>query len=184
MKKAFPIALVVLGLILAAAGVYTLTRGLDARAQVRDALVAQNIVTPDDASLPGVQVNDAASAKSMAQVIDKHALESTEGLTYSEMGRFMVEGGDPAGTNDEAEAVIGDNGQPVPNPMRNVAFQASALQTSLYASVMGFEVATLVMGLGALIGVLGLALGGVGVAFAGLSVPSLARRLHVQPVAA
>ena len=184
MKKLFPIALIILGVVFLGAGVYTVGRGFDAKDQVKAELVAQNIVTPEDASIPGVQVNSVATAKSMADIIDKHALESTEGLTYSEMGRFMVEGGDPAGTSNEDEAVKGPDGRPVANPLRNVAFQAATLRTSLFSSVMAFEVANLVTGLGALILVLGLSVGGVGVALAGLAIPSWSKKLHVEPVAA
>jgi len=184
MKKLFPIALIVLGVVFLGAGVYTVGRGFDAKDQVRAELLAQNIVTPEDASIPNAQVEDVATAKSMADIINKHALESTEGLTYSEMGRFMTADGDPAGTSDEDEAVKGPDGRPVANPLRNVAFQAATLRTSLYSSVMAFEVATLVQGLGALIVVLGLSVGGVGVALGGLAIPAWSRKLHVEPVAA
>ena len=49
---------------------------------------------------------------------------------------------------------------------------------------MAFNVADLVIGLGAMIVVLGLAVGGMGVALAGLAIPSFSRKLHVEPVAA
>jgi hypothetical protein len=184
MKKAFPIALIVLGAVFLAAGGYTIVRGLDARDQVRTELVAQRITTPEDASIPNARVDDAATARSMAEIIGHHAEESTDGLTYSEMGRFMVDSGDPAGTNDAELAVKGADGKPVANPLRNTAFQASSLRTSLYTSVMAFEVANLVLGLGAMIVVLGLAVGGVGVALGGLAIPTLGRKLHVEPVVA
>jgi len=183
-KKLFPIALVVLGVVFLAAGVYTVGRGFDAKDQIRTELVAQNITTPEDASIPGVQVDSIATAKSMAAIIDKHALDSTQGLTYAEMGRFMTPDGNPAGTSNPDEAVKGADGNPLPNPLRNVAFQAATLRTSLYSSVMAFEVANLVTGLGALIVVLGLAVGGVGVALGGLAIPAWSRKLHVDPVAA
>jgi hypothetical protein len=156
-KKAFPIALMLLGLVFLGAGVYTVSRGFDAKDQVRDELIAQNITTPDDASIPGVVVNSPARAKSMADIIDKHALETTGGLTYSEMDRD--------------------------DPNRQVAFQAASLRTSLYTSVMAFEVANLVLGLGAMIVVLGLAVGGVGIALAGLTIPTVARRVHTPVLA-
>jgi hypothetical protein len=76
------------------------------------------------------------------------------------------------------------DGKPVANPLRNTAFQASALRTSLYTSVMAFNVSDLVIGLGLMIAVLGLAVGGLGVALAGLAIPAFARRLHVEPLAA
>ncbi len=184
MKKLFPILLVALGVAFLGGGAYATARGFDARDQVRDELVAQNIVTPEDASIPNVRVDDVATARSMAEIIEEHALASTDGLTYSEMGRFMTPDGDPAGTNDEAQAVIGNDDRPIANPLRNVAFQASALRTSLYSSIMAFEVSTLVVGIGALLAALGVAVGGVGVALAGLAVPRLAKRFHVEPVAA
>jgi hypothetical protein len=184
MKKAFPIMLMVLGFVFLAAGVYTANRGFDAKAQVREELLAQNITTPEDASIPNARVRSAATAESMADIIDVHARESTNGLTYAEMGRFMTPDGDPAGTNDEAAAVKGNDGKPVSNPLRNTAFQASALRTSLYSSVMAFNVADLVVGLGLMIVVLGLAVGGMGVALGGLAIPALARKVHVEPIAA
>jgi hypothetical protein len=174
----------VLGVVFIGAGIYTVNRGFDAKDQVREELLAQNITTPEDASIPNARVRNAATAESMADVIDVHARESTDGLTYAEMGRFLAKSGDPAGTSVEEEAVLGADGKPVPNPLRNTAFQASALRTSLYSSVMAFNVADLVVGLGLMIAVLGLAVGGVGVALGGLAIPALARKVHVDPVAA
>jgi hypothetical protein len=182
MKKAFPIALIILGFVFLGAGAYTVGRGFDARDQVRDELVTQRITTPADAAIPNARVDDAATARAMADVIQVHAMKSTDGRTYSEMGRFLAVGG--GDTNEEAQAVKGADGKAVANPLRNVAFQASALRTSLYTSVMAFNVADLVVGLGLMILVLGLAVGGLGVALGGLAIPALARRLHVQPVAA
>jgi len=183
-RKLFPILLIALGVAFLGAGGYASYRGFDARDQVRTELVAQNITTPEDASIPNALVDDVATAKSMAAIIDHHARESSDGLTYSQMGRFMTADGDPAGTNVEAEAVVGADGRPVANPMRNSAFQASALRTSLFSSVMAFEVSTLVVGIGALLVFLGFAIGGVGVALAGLALPKLAHYLHVEPVTA
>jgi len=184
LKKAFPVALMLFGLVFVAGGVYTVYRGFDARDQVRDELVAQNITTPEDASIPNARVDDTATARSMANIIDVHARESTDGLTYSEMGRFMTPDGDPAGTSDETKALLDDSGKPVANPLRNVAFQAATLRTSLYTSIMAFNVADLVLGLGLMIGVLGLAVGGLGVALGGLVIPAFAKKLHVEPVVA
>lgn len=158
MKKAFPIALMILGLAFVGAGIYTLNRGFDARDQVRDELVAQKITTPGDASIPNVQVKDARTAIAMADIIEEHALEATGGETYAELDRT--------------------------DPNRQVAFNASALRTSLYTSAMAFNVADLVVGIGVLVLALGLAVGGVGVALGGLAIPALARRVHVDPVAA
>lgn len=182
LKKAFPIGLVIVGLVFVAGGIYTLVQGFDAKASVRDQIVAQNIVTPEDATIPNALVQDADTAHSMGLIIEKHALEATGGKTYSEMGRFLTpDGGD---TSDEAAALKDENGNPVPNPARNTAFQASALQSMLHSTHLAFEVSDLVIGLGAMIVVLGLAVAGIGVALAALAIPSLARRFEVEPVAA
>lgn len=182
MKKVFPVALVILGLVFIGGGIYTTVQGLSARAEVRDQLVAQNITTPGDAEIPNALVEDAATAHAMANIIGVHALEATGGKTYAEMGRFLAaDGGD---TSDEAAAMKDSEGNPIPNPLRNVAFQASALQSMLHTSHMAFNVSDLVIGLGALIVGLGIAIGGVGVALAGLVIPAFARRLKVAPVAA
>jgi len=123
MKKAFPVALMLIGLVFLAAGAYTVVRGIDARADVRDELEAQNIVTPEDASIPNAAVVDAATAQSMADIIGVHADEATGGRSYAELGRYLTpDGGD---TSDEAEALKDEAGNPVPNPLRNVAFHPS-----------------------------------------------------------
>lgn len=184
MKKLFPVMLILLGVVFAGSGIYTVYRGFDAKDQVKTELVAQNITTPDDASIPGVQVNNVSSARSMADIIGHHAEEATGGVTYAEMGRFMAANGDPAGTSDEAAALMGDDGKPVANALRNTAFQASALRTSLYTSVMAFEISNLVVGLGLMILVLGFAVGGLGIALGGLVIPTLARKVHVDPLLA
>jgi len=182
MKKLFPIILVIVGLGFLAGGAYATMRGLDAKAEVRETLLAQNITTPSDAAIPDVRVEDAATADAMADVIGVHSLEATGGRTYAEMGRFLTpDGGD---TSDEAAALKDDAGNPVANPLRNVAFQASTLQTSLHTSHMAFNVADLVIGLGIMIAVVGVAIGGIGVALGGLTIPALARRFDVEPVLA
>jgi hypothetical protein len=182
MKKTFPILLVIVGLAFLAGGTYTTVRGFDAKAQVRAELLAQNITTPEDAAIPNARVDDAATADAMADIIGVHAREATGGQTYAEMGRFLAaDGGD---TSDEEAALKDEAGNPVPNPLRNVAFQASSLQTSLHTSHMAFNVADLVIGLGVLIAVVGLAIGGIGVALGALAIPALARRFRVEPVVA
>ena len=168
-KKAFPIALMVLGLIFVGASVYTMNRGFDAKRQVKNELVAQDITIGQrfdkagkvvDEAIPakwaGKQVNSAASAKAQADIINHHALKATGGKTYAELDKT--------------------------DPTRTTAFNASMLRTSLYTSIMAFNVGDLVIGLGLMILVLGLAVGGLGVALGALAIPSLASRFHVAPV--
>jgi len=182
MRKVIPILLIVVGLGFLAGGVYATVRGFDAKDQVRAELLAQNITTPEDAAIPNARVDDAATANAMAEIIGVHAAEATGGQTYAEMGRFLAaDGGD---TSDEALALKDDEGNPVPNPLRNVAFQASSLQTSLHTSHMAFNVADLVIGLGVFIAVLGLVIGGIGLTLGALVNPGLARRFQLAPATA
>src|SRR5690606_38714448 len=110
MKKAFPILLVLIGVAFVLGGGYTTVRGFGARDLVRSELEAQKITTPADASIPNTQVNDVATAQSMADIIDQHALKSSAGLTYSEMGKYATADGNPKGTNDEKAAVKAADG--------------------------------------------------------------------------
>jgi hypothetical protein len=171
MKKAFPIALMVLGLIFVGASAYTMNRGFDAKRQVKAELIAQDIRIGQrfdasgkvvDAAVPakwaGKQVNSAASAKAQADIINHHALKATGGRTYAEL--------------------------PQNDPTRTTAFNASMLRTSLYTSIMAFNVGDLVIGLGLMILVLGVAVGGMGVALGALAIPSLAKKVHVDPLVA
>ncbi len=181
MKKAFAVALVVLGIAFVGGGAYAVDRGTEARDQVRAELRRQNITTPKDAAIANAPVRSAATAKAMADIIDVHARETTGGLSYGEMGRFMTADRSPAGTSIEAEAVRGADGQPVRNPLRSVAFEASANRTGLYTSVLAFNVSDLVVGLGAMTLALGFAFAGVGIVLGGLTVPVPVRRGSARP---
>jgi hypothetical protein len=182
LKKFFPVVVILAGLAFVVGGFYAYNRGDDAEQEVRDELVAQNIVTPEDASIPNEQVDDPETARSMADIIDTHQRESSGGLVYAEMGRFALadDPEDPAGTNNEDEALVGDNGKPVPNPARNTALTASNLRTSLFSSIMAFNVAELVKGIGIFISVSGILIAGIGVALAGMAFPGFGHRLHVD----
>src|SRR3989304_2070117 len=122
---------VVLGFVFIAAGAYMVSEGLSAKDQVQDTLVAERIVTAEDASIPNAAVNDAATAESQANVIKTHTLESTEGRTYSEMDRE--------------------------DPLRATYLNSVSLRTALNLAVMGFKLSELVIGFGAVVGGLGAA---------------------------
>ncbi|HEX9712656.1 MAG TPA: aromatic ring-opening dioxygenase LigA [Actinomycetota bacterium] len=111
------------------AGSYAVYRGIDARDQVRNQLVSEQITTPDDASIPGVLVQDDVTAMAQADVIQKHALEATGGKTYAQLDRE--------------------------DPARQTAFNASTLRTSLMSAVLAWNVANLVIGFGAFAAAIG-----------------------------
>ena len=134
------VAPVVLGIVFVAGGVYMVAEGQSAKDEVRNAIVAENIITAGDASIPSVQVNSAATAKAQAEVIEMHTLNITDGRTYSELD------------SDD--------------PLRDTALAAANLRTSLNLAVMGFKVSELVIGMGAFM----IAIGGTFVVFIGPAV--------------
>ena len=73
----------------------------------------------------------------------EHALEGSEGLTYAQMGRFVSADNpdDPAGTSDEAAALKGEDGSPVPNARGTRWITATALSTALNMSFMAEQLA-------------------------------------------
>ncbi|MCH8949252.1 MAG: aromatic ring-opening dioxygenase LigA [Chloroflexi bacterium] len=119
----------VLGLVFIGGGIYMMTEGQSAKDEVRAAVVSENIITSEDASIPNVLVDNAAKAKAEADVIGMHYLEITGGKTYADLDRD--------------------------DPNRETAFRAVQLRTSLNLAVMGFKVADLVIGLGVFMIVVG-----------------------------
>jgi hypothetical protein len=156
----FWLAPIVLGVAFIAGGLYMVSEGRTAKDEVRDAIVRENITTSEDASIPNVQVNSAATAKAQAEAIEAHTLKTTGGETYATVDRYIAADGVGTTSNKE-EALLGPDGNPVANPARNTAFQGAALRTSLNLAVMGFKVSDLVIGMGFLM----VAIGGTFVLF-------------------
>jgi hypothetical protein len=182
--RLFPTLVIAIGIIFALGGLGTMGAGIYINNFVGAELAAQNITTPEDASIPNTPVTSIATALSMADIIQHHAADSSNGLTYAQMGRFAVEDGNPAGTNDAKAAKLDANGKPVANAARNTQLTASGLVTSLSLSAMAFGAAygAIALGLGFL--VLGIIVTGLGYALRGLITPTVAKRYGLQPVAA
>lgn len=106
--RLFPKLVIVIGIVFGIAGLVTAGAGIYVNSFVVQQLSAQNITTPDDASIPNAPVTDIATALSMADIIQHHAAESSDGLTYAQMGRFAVPDGNPAGTSNREEALLDD----------------------------------------------------------------------------
>ena len=109
----------ILGLTLLAAGIFTLVEGLDTRAEVRDQLVDEQIVTSQAARIPGVLVTNAETARAQADVIKSHTL-GTWG-PFSELARD--------------------------DPQRVAFIDGVALRTALNLAVVGFGITDLVVGM-------------------------------------
>ncbi len=152
------------GVVLILFGIGSLALGIDARMTVEDELSAEKIVGSPDMSpegiAPGVQeaglddveipdcdvaeeeIDTGEEARCFSQYMRIHALESSGGLTYAEMGRFLSadDPSDPAGTSDEAAALKDDDGNPVPNAARNTWVTETALSTALNVSYMASQI--------------------------------------------
>jgi hypothetical protein len=155
---------------LVAFGVAAIFMGVNGRNEVRAAIAEQKITATDDAAKitngklePGEAIKTGAQAKSFADIMEFHALESTEGKRYAEMGRFLTPTGEE--TNDEAAAAKTPEGRPVENGLRNLWVTQTALSTALNMSYMAEQLALfgIVVGVALLlsgIGFIVLALGG------------------------
>ncbi|NNU28683.1 aromatic ring-opening dioxygenase LigA [Isoptericola sediminis] len=120
----------IVGIIALIAGLVMIVAGAVTWATVSSQLSAQNITVSEDASfLAGDEVDGPFSAYAQAQIIDQHALDATDGLTYAELDRE--------------------------DPRRDTAMNASFLRASLFTSVVAYGVSALVIGLGVLFGLLG-----------------------------
>jgi hypothetical protein len=175
MAKALRIGGFVAGAILIVFGVIVIVLAINGRSTVTDGLSDEKIVgsadmNPSDieaamkeAGLTGVdapscdvageEIDTGSEAKCFAEYMRIHALEASGGLTYAEMGRFATANGDAKGTNDAAEALKDDKGQPVSNSARNLWVTETALSTALNVSYMAEQLAlfSLVVGIALLL---------------------------------
>jgi hypothetical protein len=180
--RLFPKMVIAVGIAFALAGLVTAGAGVYIRMFVGQQLAAQQITTPEDASIPNTPVTGMNTALSMANIIQYHAADLSNGLTYSQMGRFAVESGDPAGTNNADEALKDTNGKPVANAARNTQLTAAGLVTSLSLSAMAIGASYGAIALGVGFVVLGIVIAGLGYALLGLITPEVARRFGLQPI--
>ncbi|MCU0282312.1 MAG: hypothetical protein MUD13_00220 [Candidatus Nanopelagicales bacterium] len=120
----------VVAILLFVAGAFLIVAGAGTWYTVSDQLAAEQITVSDDASCQaGQTVNGPLEAFCQAEIINKHALESTGGKTYAQLDRE--------------------------DPLRAVAQSASFLRASLFTSVVAFGVAAFAMGVGVLMLIIG-----------------------------
>jgi hypothetical protein len=190
MRKLFAYGGIAASVILVAFGAGAIAIGVMGYNEVRDSIAEQNITaTPDAAEITGGDlqsgqaIKTGADAKAFAEIMEFHALESTEGQRYAEMGRFLTPDGEE--TSDEALAAKTEDGRPVENGLRNLWVTETALTTALNTAFFAERVAvfSIVMGIALLltgIGFLVLTLGG---ALGYVAVPKLAKKTHTASAA-
>ncbi|HEU6446374.1 MAG TPA: hypothetical protein VFL61_15075 [Gaiellaceae bacterium] len=163
-RKIFEYGGIAASIVLIAFGAGSIGLGAWGFNEVRDSLARENIVGTPDSSIPGQKVDTGSEARAFATTMRAHVLESTDGRTYAEMGRYLDAQGNE--TNDEAAAAKDPKtGQPVANGLRNLWVTETALTTALNMAFLGERIAVfgMVMGLALLltgIGFLILTLGG------------------------
>lgn len=187
MRKFFEIGGTLAAITLIAFGIGALVLGINGRSTVRDSLKQEQIVGSDDMTpaliaidakkaglsadvpLPTVDIAGKAidtgdRALAFASYMRIHALESTGGLTYAQMGRFATADGAPKGTNDAAAAQKGPDGQPAANTARNTWVTETALSTALNTSYMAEQTALfgIVVGIALLLSGFGFAILAIG----------------------
>jgi hypothetical protein len=181
-RKILEIGGLIAGVVLIAFGVAAIYMGVDGRSTVRDSLKQEQIYfgSTDDPAVAKhaeqwaeEQVLTGEQARAFANVMREHALESSGGLTYAQMGRFVAadDPENPAGTSDEAAALKDEEGSPVANAARNTWVTETALATALNMSYMAEQLSLfgIVVGVALLltgIGIIILALAVLGRAFA------------------
>jgi hypothetical protein len=169
------------GVLMVAFGIGALVLSINARSTVKDELTREQIVGSADMNpadietamqeaglenvavpscdVAGQSIETGDDARCFAQYMRIHALESSGGLTYAQMGRFLSASDptDPAGTSDDAAALKDDAGKPVANAARNTWVTETALATALNVSYMASQIALfgLVVGLALLLSGIG-----------------------------
>ena len=199
-RKMFEYGGLLAGIVLIAFGIGALLMSFDARSTTRDEIKREQIVGSDDMSPSAIQagideagldvsapscdvagqpIETGDDARCFSQYLRIHALESSGGLTYAQMGRFLAadDPENPAGTSDEEAALTDEEGNPVPNAARNSWVTATALSTALNVSYMAERLA--IFGI-----VVGIALILTGIGFLVLALGGALRRTSAQATAA
>ena len=165
-RKVWEIGGFIAGAVLIVFGIVAIVLGVNGYRTVQDELDKEYIVggsdmSPDEikagaeeAGLPeriklpscnvvDEEIDSGSEARCFAQYMRIHALESTGGLTYAQMGRFQSAANpdDAAGTSDEEAAAKDESGQPISNGPRNLWVTETALATALNVSYMAQQIA-------------------------------------------
>ena len=194
MRRPFEIGGVIAGVVLIAFGVAAIYMGVDGRATVRDSIKQEQIVfgAADDPAIQKFasqwadeQVTTGTQGRAFAQVIHEHALESSGGLTYAQMGRFVSSDDpeSPAGTSDESAALKDEQGNPMSNSARNTWVTATALSTALNMSYMAEQMALfgIVVGIALLLSGIGFIVLALGGALRRREAPEVASSKSIKP---
>jgi hypothetical protein len=158
-RKVFAIGGLAASLILIGFGAASMVIGYNGRNEVRDTLRQEQITGPADSTIPGQLVDTGAKAQAEAEIMRHHQLTSSQGLTYSQMGKYKTPDGNPKGTNDAKLAALDTNGNPISNPIRDSWVTETALTTALNTANFAEQVGDFAMVMGAALFLTGVGFG-------------------------
>ncbi len=94
----------------------------------------ENIITPEDASIPNKAVRGPMTLKSQGDIIRFHTLNTTGGKTYAEMPRQIVK------LDSAGKPILDAEGKEVmvPNDARNMWVTATTLTTALNLGIVTY----------------------------------------------
>lgn len=124
----------IIGIVLVIAGIWSLCFTYNSVKQ-------ENIITPEDASIPNQKVVGPLTLKSQSDIIRFHTLNTTGGKTYAEMPRQIPkldENGKEV-LDNEGKVIMVDNGA------RNLWITATSLMTALHLAIMAYGLSILVI---------------------------------------
>jgi hypothetical protein len=149
MKKS--VTLLLAGILALVVGFGAMAGGVLGAWYTWDQAAAQEIVTPDDAAIPGAEVRGPFTMWAQADIITQHQLENTDGLYYAQMDRVVPQ------VDDNGEVVLDENGEAVmiPNAARASWMNATTLVTALSLGVVSYALATFALVVGLTLAVTG-----------------------------
>ena len=116
-------------------GIILMLMGVDAKGDIREALLKEKVITSGDSAIPGVLVEDVRTAKAQQDAIESH--------TFGRFGPY--------------------SGMERDDPNRDVYLTGLTLRNALNLAVVGFGLADLAIGVGGVAVVLGLIIAGFAV---------------------
>lgn len=154
------VTLTVVGIVALLVGLGSIIGGIVGATYTYNQAVAENITTPDDASIPETAVRGPFTMKAQSDIIVHHQLDRTDGLRYAEMPRQVAQ------LDEAGNPVLDENGEQVmvPNAARSSWITATTLTTALGLGVMAYAVSAFAV-------VVGITLAGCGVVFLALRTP-------------
>ncbi len=134
-SKIAVIAALLLGAAMVVLGVTFVSMGYSVKSDIREALQMEKVITGADSAIPGVLVEDVATAKAQQDTIEAH--------TFGRFGPY--------------------SGMERDDPNRDVYIKGLTLRNALNLAVVGFGVADLAIGVGIVTVALGLMIGGLAI---------------------